>query len=204
MCGCAAMAGGTFHMVRRWNRRKHRLSISSKRSEKFLLGPLLLALRDFDADAVRARMHAIFDGHAKIRLAHPFEDMEGPAGLYGKALVPLSQAFPDLERRNTIVMAGPDAQGETWVGCYGYYTGTFARPLLDIPPTGHMASLRFHEFFRIEDGRVTEMQALWDIPELMMHAGAWPMSPSLGREWHVPGPTTQDGMTDDPREEVRR
>ena len=26
-----------------------------------------------------------------------------------------------------------------------------------------------------------------------MQAGVWPMSPSLGREWHVPGPATQDG-----------
>jgi predicted ester cyclase len=28
----------------------------------------------------------------------------------------------------------------------------------------------------------------------MMQAGAWPMGPSLGREWQVPGPATQDGL----------
>jgi predicted ester cyclase len=38
------------------------------------------------------------------------------------------------------------------------------------------------------------MQALWDIPELMMQARAWPMAPSLGREWQVPAPATQDGL----------
>jgi len=54
--------------------------------------------------------------------------------------------------------------------------------------------MRFHEFFRFESEQVVEMQALWDIPELMMQARAWPMSPSLGREWHVPGPATQDGL----------
>ncbi|MEM1144022.1 MAG: ester cyclase, partial [Pseudomonadota bacterium] len=32
------------------------------------------------------------------------------------------------------------------------------------------------------------------IPELMMQAGVWPLSPSLGREWHVPAPATQDGL----------
>ena len=27
-----------------------------------------------------------------------------------------------------------------------------------------------------------------------MQAGVWPMGPSLGREWHIPGPATQDGV----------
>ena len=59
--------------------------------------------------------------------------------------------------------------------------------------------MRFHEFYRIEDGRVVEIQALWDIPEVMMQAGAWPMVPQPGRlEWHVPGPATQDGIVPGP------
>jgi hypothetical protein len=54
--------------------------------------------------------------------------------------------------------------------------------------------LRFHEFFRIEAGSIVEMQALWDIPAVMMQASAWPMTPSLGVEWLVPGPASQDGV----------
>ena len=39
------------------------------------------------------------------------------------------------------------------------------------------AHVRYHEYFRIEDDRVVEMQAVWDIPELMMQApGQWPHS----------------------------
>ena len=38
--------------------------------------------------------------------------------------------------------------------------------------------MRFHEFYLFEDGKVVEFQALWDIPDLMMQAGAWPMAPS--------------------------
>ncbi|MEO0380240.1 MAG: ester cyclase [Pseudomonadota bacterium] len=115
-----------------------------------------------------------------------------------KAFAPLIAAVPDLERRDTIVMAGPTPEGDDWVGCGGYYTGTFMRPWLDIPPTGHIIHMRFHEFYRFVDGRVVEMQALWDIPEVMMQAGAWPMVPSLGREWHVPGPATCDGLIPGP------
>ena len=105
---------------------------------------------------------------------------------------------PDLERRDHIVMAGPTPEGTDWVGCGGFYTGAFLYPWLDIPPTGHLMHMRFHEFYRFEDGKITEMQALWDIPEIMMQAGAWPMSPSLGREWHIPGPATCDGIVAGP------
>jgi len=31
-----------------------------------------------------------------------------------------------------------------------------------------------------------------------MQANAWPMSPSLGREWNIPGPATQDGLSTAP------
>lgn len=30
--------------------------------------------------------------------------------------------------------------------------------------------MRYHEFFRIEDSKVVEMQALWDIPQVMLQA----------------------------------
>ena len=99
-----------------------------------------------------------------------------------EALLPLYSAIPDLERRETIVMAGSSLTEANWVGCAGYYTGEFVGPWLEIPPTGHQVSMRFHEFFRFEGGQIAEMQALWDIPEVMMQANAWPMSPSLGRE----------------------
>jgi predicted ester cyclase len=111
-------------------------------------------------------------------------------------------AIPDLERRDLIVMAG-QANRDNWVGCAGFYTGVFERPWLDIPPTQHVIALRYHEFFRIEDDRVVEIQALWDIPQVMMQADAWPMTPSLGVEWLVPGPAAQDGIIAGPYDKAR-
>ena len=132
-----------------------------------------------------------------VHLAHPFETLDGGAGWWDAALGPLLAAMPDLERRETIRVEGRDARGALWIGCCGYWCGTFAAPFLGIPPTRRMAAMRLHEFFRLEDGAVAEVQALWDLPELMMQAGAWPMAPSLGREWHVPAPATQDGLDPD-------
>ena len=129
--------------------------------------------------------------------------MHGPRTFHDRALAKLKAAWPDLERRDWIVIAGEDQHGAEWVGCAGHFIGTFTAPFLDIPPTGHLAHMRFHEFYRIEDGRIVEMQALWDIPEVMMQAGAWPMVPSLGREFCIPGPASGDGLFREARDPER-
>ncbi len=168
-------------------------------AHKAALAPLRAAQADFDAAGVRATLDAVAPD-ALFRLCHPLGDLAGPEAMFDAAFAPLLAAMPDLERRDFIVMAGPDAQGQCWVGCAGHYLGTFAAPWLDIPPTGHVAAFRFHEFYRFEADRVVEVQAIWDIPELMLQAGAWPLAPSLGRDWQVPGPATQDGLVPGPHD----
>ncbi|SEK02395.1 SnoaL-like polyketide cyclase, partial [Cribrihabitans marinus] len=134
---------------------------------KARLAPLRAAMYDFTETGVRAALAGLAAPDALFRLAFPFGDMTGPEAFYDRAYAPLFAAIPDLERRDFIVMAGPTPEGADWVGCGGYYTGTFAAPWMDIPPTGHQMHLRFHEFYRFEDGVMTEFQALWDIPEVM-------------------------------------
>ncbi|WP_424833033.1 ester cyclase [Ruegeria sp.] len=165
---------------------------------KTLIEPLRAAMYNFSETGVRQALAAVTSPKAVFHLSHPFGDSIGSDAFYDAAYTDLLSAWPDLERRDYIVMAGPDEFGSDWVGCGGYYTGVFTGPWLDIPPTGHQVTMRFHEFFRFEDNKIVEMQALWDIPEVMMQARAWPMAPSLGREWHVPGPATQDGLVPGP------
>lgn len=165
---------------------------------KALIAPLRAAMYDFDEAGVRAALGSLCAPGAVFRFCHPFGDLTGGEAFYDAVYAGLFKAWPDLERRDTIVIAGPDEFGNDWVGAGGYYTGVFTAPWLDIPPSGHQVSMRFHEFYRIVDGKVVEVQALWDIPEVMMQANAWPMAPSLGREWHVPGPATQDGLVPGP------
>ena len=158
------------------------------------LAPLRAAQYDWDEGGLRRALDAAAAPDATFRLCHPFGDMDGPDAFHDRALAPLKAAWPDAERRDWIAMEGKDEHGHQWVGLGGHFMGTFARPFLDIPPTGHLAHMRFHEFYRIEDGRIAEMQAIWDLPEVMMQAGAWPMAPSLGREFCVPGPASGDGL----------
>lgn len=148
-----------------------------------------------EAAGAKRALVAAFAAHATIRMCHPFGDLLGPEAFFERCYTPLLGAMPDLERRDMIVMAGTTSEGKDWIGCVGNYMGTFLAPFLDIPPTGRLAHMRYHEFFRIEDGSVTEMQAIWDIPELMMQAGAWPMAPQLGAFLCTPAPMSGDGLT---------
>ena len=167
--------------------------MSIHQTNRELIGRLRAALYDINLPSLREELGAVFAADCPIHLAYPFEDLDGVDALYETAYRPLLHAIPDLERRDFIVMAG-ESRGDNWVGCGGHYMGTFERAWLDIPPTRHLVAMRYHEFFRVQDGRIVEMQALWDIPQVMMQARAWPMTPSLGVEWVVPGAAGQDGI----------
>ena len=158
---------------------------------------------DFEANRVKSKLQNTFAAEAKIQLCFPFETLPDVDTFFETALLSLHKAMPDLERRDTIVMAGETRNKTSWVGCCGYFIGSFMSDWLDIPATRRAASIRFHEFYRFEDNKVVEMQAIWDIPELMLQANVWPLGPSLGREWHVPAPATQDGICLEPQDPER-
>ena len=165
---------------------------------KSIIEPLRLAMVDFEEKAVRSALADLLTADTVVHMPHPFGDLIGPDDFYQRCYAPLLDAMPDLERRDWIVVGGCTEHGDDWIGCGGHYVGTFVGPWLDIPPTGHLTHMRFHEFYRLMEGRVVEIQTLWDIPEVMMQAQAWPMAPSLGLEYHIPGPATQDGHVPGP------
>jgi len=160
---------------------------------KQLISKLRTALYDCDEDNLKIQLKELIALDCEIHLTFPFEDLTGPGELFERVYQPLLIAIPDMERRDFITAAG-ETETAQWIGCAGHYLGVFKQPWLDIPPTSHVAAMRFHEFFRIEDDQIVEIQAVWDIPQLMMQANAWPLSPSLGIDWLVPGPATQDGL----------
>ena len=160
---------------------------------KALLTPFFDALQHGAVSDGHAALKKVADD-AQFRMCHPFGDLDGASAYVDAVLNRLEHACLDLERIEYIRIAGVDHDGAIWVGSGGQYQGRFDAPWLDIPVAGRFASMRFHEFYRIEDGRVAEMQAIWDIPELMMQAGVWPMAPQLGRFRPAPAPMSNDGL----------
>lgn len=161
---------------------------------KNLLTPYRKAAESFEPTMIKTIMGRMFAPDAILHQCYPFGTLKGPDAFFEACLHPLHTALPDLERRDMIVLAGTTAEGQDWIGTMGQYMGTFLSPFLDIPPTGGMVHMRYHEFFRIEQEQIVEMQAIWDIPELMMQAQAWPMSPQLGAFICTPAPMSGDGL----------
>ncbi len=157
--------------------------------------PLQDAAATFTAQGVRAELKRLMAADANVHMCHPFGDVRGPDAYFAACHAPLLDALPDLERRDMIVLAGTTPEKQSWIGCMGNYMGTFLRPFLGIPPTGHLAHMRYHEFFRVEYSQVTQVHAIWDIPELMMQANAWPMAPQLGAFLCTPAPMSGDGLS---------
>jgi len=166
---------------------------------KSVVTPLISALYNTAENKLPAVLSQVLHADCDIHFTHPIEDLTGPVSFYESAYKPLLKAIPNLERRDYITIAG-EVNDQIWVGCAGFYSGNFVSPWLDIPSTMQVAYLRFHEFYRVQENKVVEIQAVWDIPALMMQAGAWPMAPAIGVEWLVPGPATQDGKVLSPRD----
>ena len=170
--------------------------MSNQRSAflKSLLAPLFEAMGDFSLSQVKPELEKIFSQDCLVHMCFPFNDMQGSDAFYTNCLEKLSTAVPDLERRNLIVLAATTEHGNEWVSTMGNYVGTFQEKFLDILPTGHLMHMRFHEFFKFEDRNITEVQAIWDIPELMMISNSWPLAPQLGKFILTPSPETNDGI----------
>ncbi|MEM9228431.1 MAG: ester cyclase [Pseudomonadota bacterium] len=171
-------------------------------ANRALLDPFRDALYNWDEAAVQRLLGTLCTENAVFHCCFPFGDISGSDRVYQAIFAPLKEAWPDVERRDWLVMAGKDEHGADWVGCGGHYVGTFAGPLLDIPPSGHLTHMRFHEYYRIADGKIVEVHMIWDLPSVMMQVGAWPMAPSLGAELFVPGPASGDGLSRPPSEDV--
>ncbi len=173
------------------------MSQSPTAENKRVLRRYCEAYRHPDTEQFATAVHAFFAEDAKINVVHPFNEVAGPSAYEAAFLGPLSASFENLYRFDYIAFAG-GYEDRDWVTSTGYYCGHFARPWLGIRPTGAMAYLRFGEFHRMDGGKAVESYIYFDIPELMIAAGQWPIADSPGRDrgytGMLPGPARQDGL----------
>lgn len=156
------------------------------------LRPALAALAESGPD-VRARLEALYAPDAAWRGSHPLDEMRGVDAIAAQVWTPLLATFPDLERRDTIFVAG-SYEGRDYVAAVGTYCGTFRADWLTIPATGRPVHLRFGEVHEVRQGRIVQSTCIWDVLDLIRQAGLWPLAPSLGTEGMWPGPITGDGV----------
>ena len=76
-------------------------------------------------------------------------------------------------------IAGPWRGGD-WVCATGHYIGTFTKDWLHIPATGKSIRLRFGDFYKVEDGLITDCFVILDMIGLMQQAGVNLLPPCCG------------------------
>jgi hypothetical protein len=154
----------------------------------------LRALAEAGPDALPDALAGLAAPSCNWRAAHPMNEQAGNAAALSAIWAPLKRACPDLERRDTILVAGV-YQGRIYVAAVGHYCGTMRGDWLGIPATRKTLYLRYGEVWELgPDGRAVQANLLWDVADAMRQAGVWPLAPSLGVEQMWPGPLTADGL----------
>ena len=89
-------------------------------------------------------------------------------------------AVKHIQRRQDIFIAGTnEISSDEWVMSMGHFMGLFDREWLGIRPTGKMINLRYAEFNRVENGKITETGLFVDLIGFMIQAGVNLSSPPL-------------------------
>lgn len=131
------------------------------------------------------------------RSMHPFYERREPGAVITEFWQPLRASLRQLQRREDIFFAGlndVDGGASIWTCSMGHFMGLFDADWLGIPKTGRMASLRYAEFLKVENGRITESALFFDLIGLMQQAGVYPLPPMTGTYFIYPGPRTHDGI----------
>ena len=130
---------------------------------------------------------------AEWRGSHPWNEVQGVAAIAQVFWQPLLHAFPDMERREQLLIGG-QYQGRDYVGAMGHLCGRFQQDWLGLPATGQLLYLRYGEFHQLVDGRIVQSTVLLDVLDAVRQMGWWPLPPSPGFEGMWAGPLAGDGL----------
>lgn len=143
-------------------------------------------------DRVRSVLAGIYHDDARWFGSHPLNEIQGIAAIE-QVWRKMRRAFPDMERRDTMLLGG-SYRGAEMVATLGHYQATFTEDWLGIPATHGVVHLHYGEVYTYVNGRIAHTHALIDLLDLLRQAGAWPLPPSLAAEGMWPGPATGDGL----------
>ena len=165
--------------------------------ENFQNKQLVLSALRLLAESTQATLMSnlsnIYHPDAQWRGSHPWNDVAGVDAIANEVWAPLLHSFPDLERRDDIVIGG-EFEGRTYVGMVGHLCGSFRREWRGIPATDQVVYWRYGEFHQVVDGKIIQSTVLLDVLDFIRQVGFWPIAPSLGQEGMWAGPLAGDGI----------
>lgn len=173
---------------------------ADKLANKRAVWSAMNTIAESDSGALRANLARIYHPDASWRGSHPWNEIKGVEAIEKLFWAPLLHSFPDLERRDNIVIGGA-YESRAYVGMVGHLAGTFRRDWNMLPATDQLVYLRYGEFHQMVGGKIAQSTVLIDVLDFIRQAGFWPIAPSRGQEGMWPGPISADGVlldTQDP------
>jgi ketosteroid isomerase-like protein len=171
--------------------------MSNFQKEKEIVRRFYTALDGAQGKTVTACIKDSVCADYRWRGFHPFNELTGAETVAKIFWLPLKASLLSMQRRLDIFMAGRNSLEDdsgVWVASMGHLMGLLDEPWLGIAPTGKIAMLRYAEFHRVLDDKISETAMYLDIPHLMMQAGLNPFPPQTGAHLIQPGPMTHDGV----------
>lgn len=155
---------------------------------------LLKRIAESNSENLLTNIANAYHEDAEIKFFHPINNLKGIKKIEKIFWRPLLKAFPDLERRDNLIIGG-SFQNKIFVSTISHLTGTFINEWLDVSPHGKTIHLRTCEVHQIENEKIIQSHILIDTIDFIRQAGFWPINKSLGAEGMWPGPITGDGTT---------
>ena len=131
------------------------------------------------------------------RAFYPFEIQKNVKTIAESFWRPLRHSLKSIQRRTDIFFAGQnfiDEGDSVWVCSMGHLMGLFDHAWLDIQPNKKIVMLRYAEFHKIENEKISETAFYFDIPHLMMQAGYQPFKEQAAAHLIQPGPAPHNGL----------
>ncbi|OXL17752.1 ester cyclase [Psychrobacter sp. DAB_AL32B] len=160
------------------------------------------AFDNTDADSLPELFSQFVTDDYNWKGVYPFREISGYDEVIEQFWRPLKESVTNLQRRIDIFIGGSNEIEDNresknqavWVMNMGHFTGLFDKPWLDIPPTGKMLNIRYAEFHRIENNKITDTGLFIDLIGVMQQAGVYPLPPSTGQYFVYPGPRNHQGI----------
>ncbi|MBT7448951.1 MAG: nuclear transport factor 2 family protein, partial [Tateyamaria sp.] len=167
------------------------------RNEKRLVRNYYEALDSSEIDKITDVLVEFTAQNYTWRAFHPF-NLQTDAKVVSEIFwQPFRKSIRHMQRRMDIFFAGKnfiDDGTSVWVCSMGHLMGLFDEPWIGIKPTEKIIMLRYAEFHKIENGKISETAFYFDIPHLMIQAGYHPFKDPTAMHLVQPGPETHDAL----------
>ena len=135
----------------------------------------------------------LFSNKIKINCFYPLNEFSGLDNFKTKYWTPLFNSFPDLERREQIVIGGT-FKDKVQIGTISTLSGVFKNSWLGIKPNFKMVNLKCCEVHELKDNKIVESHILIDVLDLIFQTGQYPINKSRGSEGQWLTPINTDGV----------